>query len=146
MYCITLYVEIFVREADVNASTYEIATSTTLRNTNNNTNAHRMLTTMPTCMNGAVSTITSQNPVAEIAIPYSCNKRFQMCRLQDRTSGAQANIHDVSAKTTYLFYRGADNGWHQSVDEYVAAGDDFSLYFYVGPPILYIESSFPSPN
>jgi len=137
---------IVVRESDISASTYEIATSTTLRNTNNNTNAHRMLTTMPTCMNGAVSTITSQNPVAEIAIPYSCNKRFQMCRLQDRTSGAQANIHDISAKTTYLFYRGADNGWHQSVDEYVAAGDDFSLYFYVGPPILYIESSFPSPN
>lgn len=136
---------IVTRESDVSASTYEVATAVTLRNSNNNTNAHRMLTTMPTCMNGAVSTITAQNPVAEIAIPYSCNKRFQLSRLQDRTSAAQANIHDVSGKTTYLYYRGADTGWHQSVDEYVAAGDDFSLYFYVGPPPLYTEATFPSP-
>nr|WPR18016.1 MAG: capsid protein [Crogonang virus 5] len=83
------------------------------------------------------------NPVLEVELPYYSNKRFQLCALQDRTSISYAGTERVEGKITHLNVRTAV-ATAVSVDEYVAAGDDFSLVFYIGPPPLSFETDYPA--
>jgi hypothetical protein len=108
----------------------------------NSYNAYRGLLRSKTGWEGLASTPILNNPVVEIDVPYYSDKRFQLCRLQDRTSSSYAGVQRVPGKTAFLTTTTSLTGV-LNVDEYVAAGDDFSLHFYVGPPILYIETEFP---
>lgn len=83
------------------------------------------------------------NPVLEIELPYYANRRFQLCALQDRTSVSYALTQQVEGKVVLANVRTAA-ATVTSFDEYVAAGDDFSLSFYIGPPPFTLELDYPA--
>jgi hypothetical protein len=107
-------------------------------------NASRVLQNRDsTGWDGICVTNTQTNPVLELELPYYSDKRLQLCALADRTSLVYANTQGVEGKITYLNIKtGASN--IVSVDEYVAAGDDFTFLFYMGPPPLFLEADFPA--
>jgi len=110
------------------------------------TNAHRILEgRSDTFWDGTTITPVLNNPVVEIDIPYQSNKRFQLCRIEDRTSSVYAAVSEVPGKVSQLTCNLLGTGV-TNVDEYVAIGDDFSLLFYIGPPVMYLEQSFPAPS
>lgn len=87
-----------------------------------------------------------QNPVLEYSVPYYSNCRFIPARTRDWNVFSSPD--DVIPKTSVPGY---DLGFsliaeNESVyrEMYVAAGDDFSTFLFVGAPIMY-PYSFPPP-
>lgn len=87
-----------------------------------------------------------QNPVLEYSIPYYSNCRFLPARTKDWNVFTSPN--DVIPKTSVPGY---DLGFsliaeNESIyrELYVAAGDDFSTFLFVGAPIMY-PYTFPEP-
>merc|ERR1712000_170172 len=91
---------------------------------------------------GMQSTVITQNPVLEVELPYHTPERFIPAKISEPNSilGTRyhyANILNSMDQVTNL-------GGPYFVD-YTAAGDDFSLFWYTGVPIMYAASSDPTP-
>jgi len=86
-------------------------------------------------------------PTVEVEIPFYTNNRMLMCRKRDRTSGAYSDSEEVDGvQINSLFFpqkHNEGNGVYAKFECHVAGGDDFSTYFYIGPPVLYYEGDFP---
>lgn len=134
---------LYVARASTNASYYGETTYPFGADGTASANSERVLASRnSTGWDGVAVSPVNCNPVAEVELPYYSDRRFQLCNLADRTSSSYVGIHQVEGKvTTVSNFVGGDNRF--SVDEYVAAGDDFSLLFYIGPPPLSVEASFP---
>jgi hypothetical protein len=93
---------------------------------------------------GAHATAPSVNPILEFEMPYAEAARFSPARRSDVTSGHLDFFDTAFALSTIT--RTVTLGAASSVmfDYHVAAGEDFSHFFYIGPPILYLRGAAPS--
>jgi hypothetical protein len=131
------------RNSDPPLTSYSLSEENLSADSTDSINARRIIGSQTQSgWEGTSITTNDQYPFIETEFPYYTNKRFMHCRIKDRTSLIDTTLEGLDGKTGNLrCYSDSQNV--TSVDEYVAAGDDFRLYFYIGPPTLYYESSFP---
>lgn len=89
---------------------------------------------------GTAYTNTKINPTLEFEVPYYNQVRFDPGKKENWTTGQGAlgpgfsiNARIPSIKNTH-------------VDVYVAAGEDFTTYFWTGLPVMYFENGPPIPD
>lgn len=85
--------------------------------------------------NGSAAAMSDQNRCLEIQLPFYASDRFRNSRQKNApslTSGSHLTYFTVLEKSPSLsdFLSGA-------IQEHVAAGEDFTLFFYTGVPIYY---------
>jgi hypothetical protein len=81
------------------------------------------------------------NPVLEVEFPYHCPERFIPAKINQPNHGTGLSKHysnEMQAIAT------VDNPSGPSFLDYNAVGDDFSLFFYTGVPIMYYAPTDPS--
>jgi len=86
-----------------------------------------------TFIDGGHATAAEQNPVIEVELPYYFNKRFSIGKTS-RVIDAYG-YHDLNF--TVKNGLAAEPSSHH-VQSYVAAAEDFTLGFYLGPPVAFI--------
>ncbi len=84
---------------------------------------------------GAMNQLGLNTPCVEAEIPYQDNRRFWRARYADYTNGARCNGH-----TTTFYGTSAAACFHT----YVGAGEDFSLFFFLNTPTVYVEPNDPA--
>jgi len=83
------------------------------------------------------------NPVLEVEYPHHSNLRFYPAKNENTTrSNSYGEFHKVSAVVRVNNKPGNAGGTH--IYDFVAAGEDFSLHFFTGCPILYYVPIDPS--
>lgn len=93
---------------------------------------------------GAQATNMKVNPVLEFEMPFQSRKRFLSGRRADHTSPS-SNANEDAASTPFqlqMMLRAQDTDY-SIFDYHVAAAEDFSLYFFVGAPIMYYQVPIP---
>lgn len=92
--------------------------------------------------NGAIQHPTSVNPMVSAELPYYSEYRFIPAKRKD-TSTFMAS--DPFTTSWYTFIQTNSTGSNdQWLPSYNAAAEDFTCFWYLGPPIFYRESSYPS--
>lgn len=116
---------------------------------NSSNGAHNRAKYLSTLWEGANFAHRTVNPFCEIELPFHSNNRFSPAKRMDmRTSvidkGRDNYYHAVQATTTGL----TNSSPMPYIDGLVAAAEDFSLYFYTGPPIAYVQTTelLPTPK
>lgn len=102
--------------------------------------------THPTTWQGGLIQQHRTNNIIEFELPYYSNNRYAPGkRMDQKTSeiekGQDNNFHRYDAITMT-----SNNYMVPAIDTYVAGGDDFSLSFYTGPPIMYVRFVIPGPK
>lgn len=92
------------------------------------------------CAAGASLAHTKIIPSVEVEVPYQDPSRFTIAKQSDWTS---IRFEKTSAVTTGLLLP-TSNGSIQKIDTFVAAGEDFQLFFFTGAPILYRVTTSPT--
>lgn len=85
-------------------------------------------------MGGGASTNDQTNPCLEIEIPFQERERFLNARQDDYTSSV-GFAHPVNIK--YQTVTNTLNTDINLLEKYVSVGEDFSLFFFVGAPVMY---------
>lgn len=89
---------------------------------------------MPSTIEGTVITDAAQNPVVEAEIPFYRNMRFGYAKQSNLESGTGSNaFYHRLAYTTNV---GTDS--RVQFLGHVSVGEDFTLGWYMGPPVAYI--------
>lgn len=89
---------------------------------------------------GMQATHGTQNPVLEFEVPYQTPVRFSFARKRNYTTdnfGENAFLLETVVSTS-------TDVRANSIVNYVAAGEDFSLSFYIGPPVIYFTPDVPT--
>lgn len=127
----------------VNDNWVYTSSSATVDNSSQSTTDYSYVTQVPQGGNGMVATSTSVNPTLEFELPYYSNERF--------TPGKHSNFTQPSS--TLLGFEGGFEVLSTSANDpkdnllsFVAAGEDFQLYFFTGMPPIYYEPVFPFPS
>lgn len=96
------------------------------------------------CTSGCQVTRDANHGAIEVEFPYYMNTRFKYAKEANKVSDRPNNTYHVVQYNNNRFTSSMGT-W---VEDYVAAGDDFQLYFYVGAPVIYLEpaSAIPTPN
>jgi len=89
---------------------------------------------------GGTMMVSTVNPVMEAEIPYYAPVRFVPDKLSDYTGFPNY----VNIPQLIVQYRGYMSKY-TTADYYVAAGDDFQVYFFTGMPRIYFEENPPAP-
>lgn len=97
------------------------------------------LTSVPP-WDGTVMQNTNVNPICQAEYPYQKPYRFAPAKrlslpseVDEFDTGYEVYLHGVGS-----------TGWNRSfMYTHVGAGEDFTCFFYLGPPILYLEDSAP---
>eukprot|EP00997_Jenningsia_sp_PLL12_P012111 NODE_9_length_4797_cov_77.447767_g8_i0.p1 GENE.NODE_9_length_4797_cov_77.447767_g8_i0~~NODE_9_length_4797_cov_77.447767_g8_i0.p1 ORF type:complete len:828 (+),score=1.44 NODE_9_length_4797_cov_77.447767_g8_i0:2067-4550(+) len=101
---------------------------------------HWKVTNKSGCTGTAITSVTLNN-ILEVEHPYYHPKRFAHTRIiPNVVAYTPRNItgnHDIC----YLNLEG-DIKNTDFVERYVAAGDDFSFFGYIGPPVMYLNGGF----
>jgi hypothetical protein len=105
--------------------------------------AYQGKSTFPSGHSGATWTNVGANPSLEIEYPYYSEYRFEPCRRLDRST---AGFTDKYPEVFILNVRSKPSDQVNTVDLAVAGGDDFSTFFYVGPPPLVWDPLDPTPT
>lgn len=92
---------------------------------------------------GAAYTETVVNPVLEIETPYQVNRRCSPARRVATLDLGYKN--DCGIYDSHILGAFGNNDTDDSILRFVAAGEDFSLFLYVGPPTLYPRQD-PNPS
>lgn len=89
---------------------------------------------------GAVVTPGSQNNVLEFECPYFANTRFDPAKQHNWTSdaGSDRKYHWITSS-----WKGVANVLN-CYNSYVATGEDFTLNFFTGAPIIYYSTTTPA--
>lgn len=93
---------------------------------------------------GAQATNMKTNSVLEFEMPFQSRKRFLSARRADHTSPS-SNANEDAASTPFqlqMMLRAQDTDY-TVMDYHVAGAEDFSLYFFVGAPIMYYQVPTP---
>lgn len=106
----------------------------------NNSRAASAIINYPTGHAGTIFQEAVSQPTLEAEIPYATPFRFSPAQ---RDSGGAANYSTGFQYDLTTMRRSAISGYRAL--KYVAAADDFSLFFYIGPPPAYYAPSDPSP-
>lgn len=110
---------------------------------NNNDVPYEELQHWNTLHDGAHLTVQEQNPVLEVEYPHQSQLRFYPCK--------RANITDINTYVDYhkvsalIRHSGGEKGGGSQIFDFCAAGEDFSLHFFTGCPIIYYAPSDTSP-
>jgi len=92
--------------------------------------------------NGAIQHPTSVNPMISVELPYYSEYRFIPAKRKD-TSTFMAP--DPFTTSWYAFIQTNSTGSNdQWLPSYNSVAEDFTCYWYLGPPIFYRESLYPS--
>jgi hypothetical protein len=92
---------------------------------------------------GAVATNSGANPCLEAEVPYQIPLRFSNARVADLTS-AGTYLEPTPLRYSTIVNTTVDEP--VIVEKYVSIGEDFSLFFFVGAPIMYTDISLPPIN
>jgi len=93
---------------------------------------------------GSQATNLSVNPVLEFEMPFQTRQRFLPARRADHTSPASNPNEDASSTPFQLqMMLSAEDTDYTVFDYHVAGAEDFSLYFFVGAPIMYYQVPVP---
>lgn len=90
---------------------------------------------------GAIATNFNVNPTLEWEMPFAQAKRFLPCGRINHTSSQIDEFRSTAQSLTFTYGRKGPTTF--SGKTYVAAGEDFSLFFYTGPPVLYYNLAIP---
>lgn len=111
---------------------------TSLLNNVNNGNAREKLVLKSHGLAGMTANSMAQNPAVEIEVPFYENVRFFPAKRVNLTAASldrQMAFHKVA-----MTFTGNTNG-ADSLDSYVATGEDFTLAFFTGcPPLYYLPT------
>jgi len=104
----------------------------------------------PSGISGQAITPTVHQPVIEAELPYYSNKRFANARQADFIDTNPEDgtpFHYVTLLAPAISEYIQNNTYVPFIMSHVAAADDFSLHFYLGPPILYcLKNKKTEPN
>jgi hypothetical protein len=101
----------------------------------------RQIGEFPLGASGQQSTPYSMNPVLEVEFPYHSNLRFHPTRpLQPN---AQPALEYENSNEFKLFASQKSSAGGPCMIEYIAAGDDFSLFFFTNVPVCYYNPTDP---
>lgn len=95
---------------------------------------------------GTHITVPQLNSVLEVEYPHQSQLRFYPCKRENITNTfgeAYVDYHKVSA---LIRHDPTDQAGGTQVFDFVAAGEDFSLHFFTGCPIMYYSPSDPEPE
>jgi hypothetical protein len=87
---------------------------------------------------GATAFNSRVNPVVEFEVPYYSRFRFSPGKRENWTTGTTPYCAEA-----FRFQAEPENDGSKYFDTWVAAGEDFSLYFFTGWPPLYYEAIVP---
>jgi hypothetical protein len=90
-------------------------------------------------LDGAQVQSLAVNPTMSVEIPYYNNNKFEFAK--EKTNAASSAPSQTWFTT--IVSGGDGNGVHR-IENFVSTGEDFGLYFYLGPPIFYYEAAPPS--
>jgi len=90
---------------------------------------------------GGAATPTSNQSVLEVEIPYHNNHRFAIARELNYASSQSDPTFNPFAIDYIGSFANADRG--NGLQAYVAAGEDFSYFFFVGAPVMFVQSTLP---
>lgn len=90
--------------------------------------------------NGLYHQSRHQNTSASFEVPYYSNYRFTPAK---RLSFFDTTDSFQTGWFAEYWHTDSNTRSHQYVPSYVAAGEDFSTFFYLGPPIFYLETTTP---
>jgi hypothetical protein len=115
-----------------------LSTPTTLPSARFNGINGNNATAMPHGSDGMALTTSVINDVLSFEVPYQCDVRYGVVKDQNYSSPTEwCNGFTVTAVT-----EATPNAW---LDWYVAAGEDYQVYFWTGMPPLYYDTSEPLP-
>jgi hypothetical protein len=92
--------------------------------------------------NGSIQHPTAVNPMVSIELPYYSEYRFIPAKRRDTTT---FEAPDEFTSSWFTFVQTKSDGRNsQWMPSYNAAAEDFSCFWYLGPPIFYVETSYPT--
>jgi hypothetical protein len=80
------------------------------------------------------------NPTTNFEVPFYSNYRFAPCKREAEFDGTES----LAMPYYETLYRTKVNTTTSTIQTYCASGEDFNLFFYTGPPILYYEVAYPT--
>jgi hypothetical protein len=120
---------------------YAIARTELTPNASNSTYNDFYRSLYDNSFNGAAITPTNEQPFLEIEIPFYTNRRFFNARsIDNERSNTPSTYYRVVAYSEAPF-----DGHRPVINEFIAAGEDFSLSYFVGIPVVY-EQTPPAPS
>jgi hypothetical protein len=98
---------------------------------------------LPSGWDGMAATTELQNPVLEVEIPYMIARRFSPAKRLNVTQNS--DVFDTFHRLQMLWT--SSGGDSSAVHRLVSVGEDFTLNFYTGPPVMYflLKGSEPNP-
>jgi hypothetical protein len=122
-----------IRNADSGAAHYEeMVTFLTSGTGNVSDRARAYEMEFPHTWDGAAFTTIEQNPVLEVEMPLYNNVRFVPAKLANMGSGGFLNFHWLLS-----WWQGHDTNSTPAIHAFVSIAEDFTLGFYLGPPVAY---------
>lgn len=104
-----------------------------LSTTSRSQRTRQYLTRFPTLWDGGVVTPLDQNPVLEAEMPYFLNRRFSPAKRKNINSNTDEfdQFHELHLNWP------SNNGNASAITALVSVGEDFTLNFFTGAPVLY---------
>jgi len=90
--------------------------------------------------NGMATQPLTVNPIISTEIPYYSRYRFAPAKRRIQLYNDDTYQQKMYTSLTYAKDAFNDRAFLRS---YISAGEDFSLYFYLGPPVFYYEPDYP---
>jgi len=97
----------------------------------------------PSGEGGLFATNTQGNPVIEVELPFYCYYRFLSTKQQDYIPSAgvkytrESEARNLLPTHSVTCNLSGNKNNAEPILSYVAAADDYSLFMYLGPPVLY---------
>lgn len=96
------------------------------------------------CSTGALMTAFDCSPSIEFELPFYSNLRFASV-LQDKAGNATSSYVRSGWRLNYkAVLTATENGLQ--VNDFVAAGEDFTCFYYMAPPLVYIYTDLNPPS
>lgn len=135
---------IFLSRETTSPTGYEIVSQAiqTVSNSSRSQRTRQYFERFPSMWDGGIVTPMDQNPVLEAELPYFLNRRFSPAkRLNVNT------LTDEFDQFHQLFINWpAVNGSCSAAAAFVSTGEDFTLNFFTGVPVLYTQSPSTEPT
>lgn len=123
---------------------YSFSTSDNIFRRISNSHARAIRMTFTSLFDGALGTPVQVNPDGEVELPFYTNRRFYNARRIRNLSTPRSPVDEQPGVHTVTYC-----GQNATLLSAVASGEDFSLSFFIGVPIMYSigpKSPNPIPN
>jgi hypothetical protein len=92
-------------------------------------------------LDGCAINCSSVNPLTSIELPYYSPYRFKPAKDRDKVIPYSDLFQD--SYEMHLVLRGSNNA-NEWCPVYTAAAEDYTCFWYLGPPIFYVEAQYPT--